>query len=376
MVERCYHAVEAYFLKGDKMKAEYYWETFDLFDHLRCSRYIMKWAFICLITLLFVPASIGASRTKGNLTELTLYPSKAPEAGQRYRLLPSAEEQSDADALELYKKAIQFLPEDSQMEQIARWARTPLDELPRKEVESTIEQLKPILQFLEQAGRCKHCEWPFEVEIEHEILSEYRKLAYVLALQARFKIAEGQYDDAIGSIRAGLSMGRHLSKSSALQHGLVGIAISAFMCRQLEQFVQAPDAPNIYWSFQSLPRPLIDLTKRMEFEEHSVRERVGQLMNRLDCHMAGLQCIEALRYYAGTHKGKFPSSLAEITEVAIPNDLVTQKPFVYNRSGSEAVLKNPAPEDAESYEALHYRLILKEIEIEQENKMPDDEQKQ
>jgi hypothetical protein len=186
-------------------------------------------------------------------------------------------------------------------------------------------------------------------------------LALALALQAHLNIVQNQNDNAIGMIRTGLAMGRHLATSSALQRNLIGIATASLMCGQLEQFIQSPDAPNLYWSLKSLPRPFVDLNSQIELEpEKSTREQLLQLMNRLDRHLAVLQCIEALRLYAATHNGKFPGSLAEITQVPIPDDPVTQKTFDYNGNGSEAVLKGPTPKGMKTDKAIHYRLILKE----------------
>ncbi|UCF16698.1 MAG: hypothetical protein JSW59_04385, partial [Phycisphaerales bacterium] len=85
------------------------------------------------------------------------------------------------------------------------------------------------------------------------------------------------------------------------------------------------------------------------------------LMNRLDRHVAALQCVEALRLYAAVHDGKFPKELSTITEVPVPADPVMQKPFVYRSTGSSAVLEAPAPEGAtQKWDAIRYELSLKE----------------
>ena len=186
----------------------------------------------------------------------------------------------------------------------------PLDVLPRKEAESTLEELKGSLELVERAAKCKQCDWPFAVDMKQEAFRGYRMMGYAIALKARLKIAEGKYDEAISSIQTGLAMGRHLGESSVLPHGLAGIAISAFMCNQVEQLVQEPDAPNVYWALKGLPRPLIDLSYqvKMQLEEGPARTKIEGLMDRLDRHVALLQCIEGLRHWAATHKGKFPGS--------------------------------------------------------------------
>lgn len=335
----------------------------------------MKRTFICLVILFFLVVSAAARQV-----ELTLHPAKAPKPRNKYQLLPRAKEQSGADALPLYEKAVQSLPKDSQRDQkIRQWVKTPLNKLPRKQVQSTLQQLRATLQLVEQAARCKQCNWPpFKPGTLPKNLSEYRKLAFVLAVQARLQIAQGQYDQAVRTIQTGLAMARHMGEAPNLAQGLVGLAIGAVMLNQMEALVQAPDAPNLYRALQELPKPLVDLTKTMELEIANLRkynfllrrqfekqlkpahDRVRQTMNRLDRHVAALQCVEALRLYAGAHNGKFPNALTDITRVPIPTDPITQKPFVYSRTGSKAVLEAPAPKGAKPKDAMQYKLTLKE----------------
>ena len=335
----------------------------------------MKHTFICLVILFFLVVSAVARQV-----ELTLHPAKAPRPRNKYRLLPKPDQQSDSDAVPLYEKAVQSLSKDSQRDQkIRQWVKTPLNKLPRKQIESTLQQLKATLRLVEQAAGCKQCNWPpFKPGTLPENLSEYRKFAFVLAVQARLQIAQGQYDEAVRTIQTGLAMARHLSEAPNLTQGLVGVAIGAVMLNQMEALVQAPDAPNLYRALQELPKPLVDLTKTIDLEIANLRkynflvrkqfekilkpahERVRLIMNRLDRHIAVLQCLEALRLYAGAHNGKFPDELSNVTEVNIPNDPITGKPFVYSRTGSKAVLEGPAPKGEGAKEAIRYELNLKE----------------
>jgi hypothetical protein len=135
--------------------------------------------------------------------------------------------------------------------------------------------------------------------------------------------------------------------------------MAAYTCRQLEQFVQRPDAPSLYQALQELPQPFIDLTEQVEWEDQDTKGRVHLLMNRLDRHVAALQCVEALRLYAGAHDGKFPDKLSDVTEVAVPENPVSKKPFVYHRTGSKAALEAPAPNGATAKDTIRYQLILK-----------------
>jgi tetratricopeptide (TPR) repeat protein len=312
---------------------------------------------IASFTLLFTASvSLNAQDGTEKTIELKLRPAIAFEPNEKYQLLFSPEELGDSDALQLYEKAIQALPDDSNRDQIAKWVRAPVKELSSEQVKSTLKQFKPALQWVEQAANCRQCRWPYDMEVDPQELGKYRTLAYALALKARLEILQGQPDKAIGVIRTGFAMARHLAQGPPLTRNLIGMATAALMCGQLEQIIQSPNTPNLYWSLQALPRPLIDLTERIKYEDQPLRERIQQLMNRLDRHIALLQCIEALRFHAAAHNGKFPGALSDITQVPLPDDPVTKKPFDYTSSGSEAVLKGPAPKGEDNDRAIHYRL--------------------
>jgi len=313
-----------------------------------------------LVIIIFYVSSAQASRSAAGPVKLILHPSEFPESGRKYRLLPKVEELADADAAPLYEKAIQSLPGDLKMDEIEQWLKTPPEELPRKEVQSILQQLDPALELLEQAARCMRCEWPYLYDDElSENLRKHRRLLFFLALKVRFQISQGRYDDAIGAAQSGFAMAKHLGDDPVLIRGLVGIGIAAYMCRQLEQFVQGPDAPNLYQALRELPQSLIDLTRQAEWEEPDTKEKVCSLMNRLNRHVAVLQCIEAIRLYAGSHGGKFPEKLSDVTDIKIPLDPVTKKPFLYKSTDSEAVLELEGTEGSDGRDAVRYELKLK-----------------
>jgi hypothetical protein len=322
---------------------------------------LLKAMFVCLVIVFLCVVPAIARRSAKEPVELTLYPAKAPEPAHRYTLLPRSDDQADADAMPLYEKALQSLPGDFQMDEIERWLKTPLDKLPLKQVQSTLQQFRPTLELLGQAARCRQCDWPYLDDDELSVnMRRHRRLVFFLALQARFQIGQGRYDEAVGTMRTGLVMAKHLGEASTVIHRLFGISMAAYTCRQLEQFVQRPDAPSLYQALQELPQPFIDLTEQVEWiEDRDTKGRAHLLMNRLDRHVAAIQCVEALRLYAGAHDGKFPDKLSDVTEVAVPENPVSKKPFVYHRTGSKAALEAPAPNGATAKDTIRYQLILK-----------------
>jgi len=317
---------------------------------------MMKRILFCLIILLVVVAPIAA-RT----VEMTLHAAKVSPPTKQYTLLPKADEQTDTDAAPLYEKALQFFPSDYQMEEVEQWLKTPPDKLPFNQVQSVLQQLEPILKLHKQAAKCKHCDWPYWDEDDFtENSRKHRRLVYFHALKVRLLIAQSRYDEAIGSAQTGFAMAKHLGQGSELVHGLFGIGIAAYMCRQLEAFIQRPDAPNLYQALRDLPQPFIDLTEKAKWIEPDTKKKVHSLMNRLDRHLAVLQCLEAMRLYSASHEGKFPKQLSDITRIAVPNDPATGKPFIYSRTGSQVVLEIPASGEETERDTMRYELNLKE----------------
>jgi len=88
--------------------------------------------------------------------------------------------------------------------------------------------------------------------------------------------------------------------------------------------------------------------------------------NRLERKIAALRIIEALRLYAAGHDGQLPEKLSDITEVPVPLDPGTGKPFEYQREKDMATLIAPPLSVQSTYISAptgqRYRLTLKSKE--------------
>jgi len=74
-----------------------------------------------------------------------------------------------------------------------------------------------------------------------------------------------------------------------------------------------------------------------------------------------LRAVEAIRHYAATHDGKLPESLDQITETPVPGDVLTGKPFSFERAGEAAILSAPGvPVERGQLAAVRYRITLQE----------------
>lgn len=312
----------------------------------------MKRIITFIIFVLLAAVSTQARSSGGGPVVMTLQPAST-ENTDKYRLLPAPAEQKDEDAAPLYAKAVQLLPKDLPADQINKWREMAMSDLPIDQIAATVEKVKPSLQLVEQAAKCKKCG-----SVESQNLQQYRQLALALALQSRLLTAQSKYEQAVDTIGTGLVMARHIAESSSLIQGLVGNAIAAVMCKQVEKIIQAPGSPNLYRALRDLPKPFIDLNSQIESEAEDTKEKIRLLMNRLDRHVAVLQCIEAIRHFAATHDSKLPENLAAITGMALPEDPVTGKPFIYKLSDAVATLEGPMAKGGTEKDMVRYELKL------------------
>jgi hypothetical protein len=88
-------------------------------------------------------------------------------------------------------------------------------------------------------------------------------------------------------------------------------------------------------------------------------DRVMWRQNLFDRNLAAMRVIEALRIYAATHDGKLPDKLDEITEVPIPTDPGTDRPFDYSREGDTATLVSRIPGDEGPQKGIRYRVTIR-----------------
>lgn len=103
--------------------------------------------------------------------------------------------------------------------------------------------------------------------------------------------------------------------------------------------------------------PAIPLTLLL----HPRLERLLIFRDQMDRHFAALRVIEAIRLYATLHAGKFPSTLADISEVPMPVCPISGKKFEYRLEGERALLSSPpVPKAVEKFQLqpLRYEITL------------------
>src|SRR5262249_717404 len=95
-------------------------------------------------------------------------------------------------------------------------------------------------------------------------IQQLRELAGALKVRFRLEVAEGRLDDALVTAKTLLALSRHLGEHPTLIGELVGVAIGSLAVGPLEEMIQQPGSPNLFWALTDLPRPFIDLHKGVQ----------------------------------------------------------------------------------------------------------------
>jgi hypothetical protein len=228
--------------------------------------------FFLALAVASLMATLASGQNEGPI-RASLSPAGLPSTALKYRLLPELRDQTAGNAAPLYKEAeAKLKPLQREFDERAKWqtlfpewANTPLKEFPRDEVRKALEPYKEILELTDKAARRQYCDWDLLQRIRERgfetllpEVQDLRSLASLLSVAARLQMADGDFVGALRTLQTGLSLARQTGEQPTVINELVGWAIAAIMLRQIDDFVQQPGAPNLYWALTDLRRPLID----------------------------------------------------------------------------------------------------------------------
>ena len=97
-------------------------------------------------------------------------------------------------------------------------------------------------------------------------LQKMRELAAGLQGRFRDEVALKRFDDALVTAKTMFALSRHMGEHPTLIGDLVGMAIAFIAIGPLEEMLEQPGCPNLYWALTNLPCPLVSLDKGMEGE--------------------------------------------------------------------------------------------------------------
>jgi hypothetical protein len=231
------------------------------------------------LALFALPCRAGeTSSTSETLIRLSVPPAPAPRPALRYLLLPELGEMNPGNPIPNYMKCFmeqqKYLFDKEAFQRRGDLLGKPLSELPAQEVQDLD---RSALSQADWAARLDKPDWQILLRLKTDGVSlllpdvqQVRTLAKALQGRFRSEVAQGRLDDAIRTAKTLLAMSRHLSEHPTFIGDLVGIAIAYMTLGPLEEMLEQPGCPNLYWALTSLPNPFVPLDKGWDGERVTV----------------------------------------------------------------------------------------------------------
>jgi hypothetical protein len=228
-----------------------------------------------MIRLLFVGLALAAlplgSRAGETVVRLTVRPMPAPKPALKYQLLPEVRELNPGNPIQGYVRCFAeqqtFFFNKQSVEDRARYQTMPLAELPK----NLREYGGGALRQADWAARLDTPDWQILQRVQTEgmdlQLSELGPLQVLgAALHVRFRgqVAGRHFEEAVRSAKTMLALARHLGEYPTEAANRAGLSMAQLALATLEEMVQQPGCPNLYWALTDLPSPLVDLRKGVQ----------------------------------------------------------------------------------------------------------------
>jgi hypothetical protein len=249
--------------------------------------------------LLSLPLACRADEPQPTETviRLTVQPMAEPRPALRYQLLPELKEMEPGNPILGYLKCFMeqtnFFHTREALDNREKWQTMPLKDLPLDEVRDYGGKL---MRRVDQAARLDTPDWQVLLPLKREGIrlllpevQELRNLASALKVRLRGQVAERRFDEAITTAKTMFALSRHLGEHPTLISDLVGMAIAFLAIGPLDEMLEQPGCPNLFWALTSLPSPLIDLHHGLQGERAIVDAELRLINARAAMSEAQLQ---------------------------------------------------------------------------------------
>ena len=236
------------------------------------------WVWALLVVLAARAHAQQEAAKPETLIRLNVAPAAAPKPALKYVLLPELKEMSPGNPIQGYLKCMleqyRFVFDEHEFKRRTALLAAPLDEVPAPQME---ELGRLSLAQVDRAARLDNPDWQILLKLKADgfntllpDVQTMRSLARALAARFRVEVAGGRVDDAIRTAKTMFAMARHLGEHPTYIGDLVGMAIAAITIGPLEELLQQPECPNLYWALTDLPIPLVSMRLGIEGERLTV----------------------------------------------------------------------------------------------------------
>lgn len=233
----------------------------------------MNRIFLAAVALTALPLAVRAGE---GVVRLKVRPMPAPKPVLHYLLLPEVRELNPGNPAQWYLRCFAerrtFFFSKEAVEERTRYLSMPLLELGR----ATAMQRQyggAALTEADWAARLDALDWQVIERVQTDGLAlrqpelePLRTLATALKVRFRIEVAGRRFDDAVRTAKTLFALARHLGENPTHAANQVGLFVAHSALDVLEEMVQQPGCPNLYWALTELPTPLVDLRKGFQGE--------------------------------------------------------------------------------------------------------------
>ena len=232
---------------------------------------------VCALMLFFTSFGWGDDKPVDPNTiviRLKVKPMAAPKPALKYQLLPELREMNPGNPIHEYTRCFaeqtNFWNTKQQLEKREQWQSMPLKDLPLKEIR---DFGRGPLDRADYAARMDAPNWQMLLKLKSDgirtllpDIQQLRNLGGALKVRFRFEVAEGRFEDALVTAKTMFALSRHLGEHPTMICDLVGIAIASLAIGPIDEMIQQPGCPNLFWALTDLPHPFIDIRKGLQGE--------------------------------------------------------------------------------------------------------------
>jgi hypothetical protein len=221
--------------------------------------------------LLILLPCIARADDAPTIVHLNVTPQSAPKPALRYQLLPQLREMNPGNPIQGY--LLCFMEQNNlfygkeAVENREKWLTMPLKDLPIKELRGYG------VRQVDYAARLDTPDWQILLKMRRDgfrtllpDVQAMRRLAEVLKVRFRADVAERRFDDALVTAKTMFALSRHLGQHPTLIGDMNGVAVASQAIGPVEEMIQQPGCPNLYWALTDLPSPFIDFREGRQGE--------------------------------------------------------------------------------------------------------------
>ena len=243
---------------------------------------------------------------------LTLSPTALPKPLSRFYLTPQYKEMQPGNRIPSYMKTYMeqatFFSKDPSAER-EKWNSMKLEDLPLESIKKSdcirgLAYMNPDDTFLktpsgpitfarsgrpladvDEGSRMLTSDWQMWFQLRRDGFStlmpevqKMRELASVLNVRMRYEIATKDFEKAAYSARTFFGLVQSFETHPTLIAALVGLAIEAICLNRLEEMIQQPGCPNLYWSLTEIPFEAVNMRTAIQGEKLLCETMFGSLL--------------------------------------------------------------------------------------------------